>query len=380
MPILFFGRLPLPINIKIRRQLLLIEFLIKNIELIRLSNINTNLDYAVFIDLDNVYRGLIDNLDLKINPQSKEEKPTKFQLLILKEMLRCVLKSLSYTEKEKARYIKAFAEYDNLPFQNIFQTNVPAFLYNLGIKPINPFTAYSNKGRKKKNTNASDVALTLEVVSDILVKNVPIKLIIIVSGDIDFYPLVSWIKEYTNKEVLILSFKNRLNPIYKELIDFHTHLANNNEILTYLDKSLRYCLENIVKIIFENQYCLLKLNNEFIFLTQKDIDWLVHNINKLITDNKEKLINLININREKLQTINSFIQNIVDGIKIWLNEHNYISTNLIIENWLPKWNLNISEKEANICLKNLKPYLEKLGYKFEEKEFDNKLIGKFIKI
>jgi len=177
------------------------------------------LNYAIYLDFDNIYNGLLDTLNIKAKPRSKDEKPTDFQIYILREVLKCLISSLSIVFPERAKYIKAFAEYENLPHKNRFNPNIPLFLYNLGVKPVNPFVAYS-KSSRKKNKNASDIALSLEVVSDILIKKNPIDLIIIASGDIDLYPLVSWIREYTDKEIFIASFKNRLNNIYKQVLDF----------------------------------------------------------------------------------------------------------------------------------------------------------------
>jgi uncharacterized LabA/DUF88 family protein len=351
---------------------------IENIKPIKIEIIDTNnLDYSVYIDFDNLYRGLIDNLNLIIKPSKEEEKATRFQLLVFREILKCILKSLSYTGSEKARYIKAFAEFENLPFQEAFNVNIPAFLYNLGIKPINPFTAYSKKGKKKRINNASDVSLTLEVVSDVLVKKVFVKLIIIVSGDIDFYPLVSWLKEYTDKEILILSFGNRLNPIYKELIDFH--LITKEDTLTYLDTCLKNCLKELFKYLFNNKNCIYKLNSDYVILAKKDINWLKDKIERYLPEEKNLKETFLEVEKE-FSMKNQFIENLLSGIKNWFREHPYLTANLIIENWLPNWNLDISKDEANKCLKNLLPYLENQGYKFEGKVEDFKIIGKFVKI
>jgi len=60
-----------------------------------------------------------------------------------------------------------------------------------------------------------------------------------------------------------------------------------------------------------------------------------------------------------------------------LKSHKKISTGLIIKSWLPNWKINISEDEANQCLKSILEDVEKFGFKFYGDIQDNLIIGEF---
>ncbi len=311
-----------------------------------------------------------------------------------------MISSLSIVFPERAKYIKAFAEYENLPHKDRFNPNIPSFLYNLGVKPVNPFVAYSrNSG--KENKNASDIALSLEVVSDILIKKNPIDLIIIASGDIDLYPLVSWIREYTDKEIFIASFENRLNNIYKQVLDFFAIEKNKfitstgniweEEIFKYLiflEKTVKLCFKDIVLSIIRNN---IKLG-----LDEKSLRWLQSNINKLILSRKIRLYGKEkdilseflkkdfkefkkekNINEEEINLCEKFKEKLIKGLKKWLKSHNEATTGLIIKSWFPTWKIGISEDEANKCLKSITKDIEKYNFEFEGDTQDSLVIGKF---
>jgi len=358
------------------------------------------LNYAIYLDFDNIYGGLLDFLNIK----AKDEKPTELQFLVFKEALKCLINSLSIVFPERAKYIKAFAEYENLPHGNRFKPNISAFLYNLGVKPVNPFVAYSTGSGKGKN--ASDIALSLEVVSDILVKRNPIDLVIIASGDIDLYPLVSWIREYTDKEVFIASFEKRLNSIYKQVIDFKVQEyrifkaeilgrkttysftdINTSKYFISLDKSALKCLKDISLSIIKN------INS--IDLEERFLDWFTGNIEKLLLpgeilneEERKFILEFLkqdfkeikreqSVKEEKDEPCEKFKKNLIKGLKNWLKSHDKASTGLIIKSWFPNWNIDMSENEANQCLKNILEDIEKIGFKFYGDIQDNLIIGEF---
>jgi hypothetical protein len=338
-------------------------------------------NYAVYLDFDNIYSGLLDFLNIRV----KNEIPTKLQTLILKEVLKCLIYSLSIYSNDKAKYIKAFAEYENLPHKSIFKPNIQAFLYNLGVKPVNPFVAYSNNSGKGKN--ASDIALSLEVVSDILIKENPINTLIIASGDIDLYPLISWIREYTNKKIFIASFKNRLNPIYKQVIDLRNITRFDGVIydIIFLDEILLYCFISIVSPLIEK---LIQLDENIIRnVDLRSIDWLKSNIKRLKSEYREskfqefiqKDFSQVNLKiyEKDNESCDKFKDKLIKGLRNWLKTHDSASTGLIITSWLPRWNINFSLEEANECLIKIIEDLENLGFKFEGKIRDNEIIGKF---
>ena len=50
------------------------------------------LNYAIYLDFDNIYGGLLDFLNIKVNP--RDEKPTELQLFVFKEALKCLINSI----------------------------------------------------------------------------------------------------------------------------------------------------------------------------------------------------------------------------------------------------------------------------------------------
>ncbi|QID32608.1 hypothetical protein [Pampinifervens florentissimum] len=67
-------------------------------------------------------------------------------------------------------------------------------------------------------------------------------------------------------------------------------------------------------------------------------------------------------------------------MKNWLKKNDYATTGLIITNWLPRWNLDMDQKQANECLKRLieEGLLDKEGIVFQkEYEEGDNLIGRF---
>lgn len=65
---------------------------------------------------------------------------------------------------------------------------------------------------KRKNKNTSDIALTLEVVNDLIIKTISVVPVVISYGDINFYPLIAWIREHTDKGIFTF--------FQKELVKF----------------------------------------------------------------------------------------------------------------------------------------------------------------
>ena len=196
--------------------------------------------YGIYIDFDNLIGGFKANLHVK-----REEELIPFQRRFIPVLLKKFLQALGLpNSNQPPRFKKVFAEYHNLPFKNLLRPQPFVFLNNIGITPINPFVIGS--GGKNKNKNASDISLTLEVVNDVILKNIPIDAIVLFSGDIDFYPLISWIREHTEKNVYLISFSDRLKKNY---IDIFRHLIGWEYIIPaerFLISSIKASLNPVV--------------------------------------------------------------------------------------------------------------------------------------
>ena len=191
---------------------------------------------AIYVDFDNIYSAILGKLGISTD----HKKVTTFQLELFKEVLKnffrelkrnlyfiqSPLSSFSYFEEEiekESHYclcLKVFAEYEMLPLHNLFSPSVQIFLHNAGVTPLNPFIAFS---KNKENRNAADLALTLSVIEDVVVKRIPAEAIIICTCDIDLYPLFVWLREHTGKKVYLGGFSKRTSNIYDATIIDECH-------------------------------------------------------------------------------------------------------------------------------------------------------------
>ena len=235
---------------------------------------------GIYLDLDNIWGGLL--RELGINVEERKKKligllPAERDLLkeILTKILPAVLYvgiSEEYHEYERGnivanaevRFIKAFAVFSKLPFINQID-EIQTLLHNVGIEPFPSFIAKDTK-------DASDRALILEIVEDIFFNQLPIDVVILGSGDIDFYPLVSFFYEHSDKGLYLLSFRNSLSNIYLQipLTQEKVLLIEDicyREAYWFKEKLMEFKrdLKEVIEMKFSNfRDLLLKKLNEFI--------------------------------------------------------------------------------------------------------------------
>ena len=169
---------------------------------------------GVYLDFDNIWGGLL--RELRIDVEDRRKKgisllPAEVDALkkLLDMLSLFIYEGLSKFFRSQVRYVKAFAVFSKLPFVTQIG-EIQTLLHNSGIEPFTSFIAKDIK-------DASDRALILEVVEDIFFNQLPVDIIAIGSGDIDFYPLVSFFYEHSDKDLYILSFKNSLSRTYYEI-------------------------------------------------------------------------------------------------------------------------------------------------------------------
>jgi hypothetical protein len=338
---------------------------------------------AIYVDFDNIYGAVLDRLGISADPK----KVTVFQLELLKEVLKnffrelkkslylvqSPLSSFSYIEEEIEREkhyclcVKVFAEYEMLPLSNLFSPSIQIFLHNTGVTPLNPFIAFS---KSRENRNAADLALALSVIEDVVVKRIPAEAIIVCTCDIDLYPLLVWLREHTGKEVYLGGFSKRTNSIYDATMTDEKILMDK-----YLEIALRGAIVTLSKWWFSKKAKTLR---------EEDLDF-VSRLPYIDDGKKEELklkLSMLKQEEEKVfkYQCSKFEEKIVAGLRNWLKKEEYATTGLIIESWLPKWNLELDVRQANECLKNLilSGNLEQEGIFFEKsEEKDGFIIGKF---
>jgi len=343
------------------------------------------MNYGVYIDFDNLIGGLIASLGIKGNTNLSPLKRTLFPIILKKflQNLR-ILGNTKAIRESKPLFKKVFSEYHNLPLKNLLLPEPPVFLNNIGITPINPFVVSSGT----KNKNASDISLTLEVVNDLVLKRIPLDAVVLFSGDIDFYPLISWIREHTGKDVFLISFSDRLKRAY---IDIFRHLIGIENII-YAE----YFLLEVLKVVSDYRFLESELKRVDLRRVLSSVDelkeWFEDVLNHLgkrkfpthrvkLEDSHGNEFWTIRENIKVLKTFSEkelkftilgnscekFREKLISGLKNWLKTHEKASTGLIIKSWFPRWKLNMSEEEANECLKKLieSGDLEKEGFRFE---------------
>lgn len=284
---------------------------------------------GIYVDFDNLYGACLDFLEISIDSHRTKDR-TEIKTIIESFLEIFFIELTEYFSNYYISFIKVFAEFENLPHSRL--VNIQQVLSSVGVRIITPF--YVKVG-KRKTKNASDIQLALEVATDFSIKKIDIDSIAIVSGDIDMYPLVSWFREHIGKEVFLMSLSKRLNSIYKKLDRF---------IYVFLLDDIFRKAQRVVQ-------------------------------ERLKTEEIRQVEQLEDCERFKMETIN--------GLKKWFakGKGEYVTTKLIIENWLPRWNINIDKLRANECLKYLVNDKERLmheGIVFHlEREREGIIIGKF---
>jgi len=336
------------------------EISIKGIYPLDLGVINKN--FSLYIDLTGIYENLIRLFSL-------EKNVSPFKESIFKEVVKCFLKSLIFIDNKKARFTKAF----HISREFNLDKDLKNFILNLGIISIEPTTLFTKNYR-----SALDLELSLEIVNDNL-RNNSIESFILVSGNFNFYPIVRWIKESTDKNVYVLLFK-KFSEYNCDLVCNNTLLEVDN--LDSLFKLVKKCFNELTNQLFENNFCIFYFSDKSVPVSDildDDINWLRQNVGKILeinTEFNEKFIHF----EEKIKIYRKFVKHLIQSIEKWFEKNNSIHTEKIISEFIPKWNLEISEDEARFCLKQLKPYLtNELNYKFKGIENENSLEGEFFK-
>ena len=329
---------------------------------------------AVYVDLDNIYGGVLDKLGIRLS----QAKLSVFQRELLKRVMSYFItlmeRKLFLTSdfeilkvENEQDYIcisfKTFAVYEKLPHANIvFQPSFQSFLHTLGATPINPFV-------DSKRKNAADIALILEVIEDVVIKKIPADSVMVCTGDSDLYPLISWLKMHTGKEIIISGFGGRVNRIYSQ-----TPVVNRKVLLdAYLEKAVNKVVKKII-----DKGDLRNFKDEDLNFVEKL---------SILEDNlKSSLINYIKKTRDSEPEDNykyrKFKEKLLKALKSWLSKNDYASTGVVINSWLPRWKLDIDVAEANQYLKKIlsSGELEHEGIKFiEEKKESDFIVGSFYK-
>jgi hypothetical protein len=292
---------------------------------------------GVYLDFDNIWGGLLRELRIDIEDRRKKGislLPAEVEALkeFLNKLSSFIYEGLTnfFSFRSNVRYVKAFAVFSKLPF--ITQIGeIQTLLHNSGIEPFTSFIAKDTK-------DASDRALILEVVEDVFFNQLPVNIIVIGSGDIDFYPLVSFFYEHSDKDLYILSFKNSLNYTYFEIPLTSSRIIDFCDLSIFVPGRLEITLEAV----------LVEINNEL--ETKK---------------------------RKKLEIFKDlFFKNLDDS----LSQGKSVKTGLVIKRWKKEWKekgYSFDDNEINYFL----DLLQQEGLiKIEPFDERKPLYGKIVKV
>ncbi|RUM42430.1 MAG: hypothetical protein DSY34_01885 [Desulfurobacterium sp.] len=330
---------------------------------------------AIYVDFDNIYGAVLDKLGVSTDSKQVSALQIAFLKEVLKKFFKTLKEGLEIPDtfyKYNPLCLKVFAEYENLPLSERFSPGMAIFLHNVGVTPVNPFVAYS---KRKENKNAADLALTLTAIEDLLVKKIPAERVIICTCDIDLYPLILWLKEHTGKEILLAGFPDRTNKLYDNVL-----VGERIDLDWYFMVSLSEVLKEVKQIKEWTSKQKVRA------LTNRDVNFiikLVEKVGRLYERNEfMKLLENFISEQDLITVCEKFKRKLISGLKSWLKTHDSASTGLIVNSWLPRWNLGIDILQANECLKQVivSKELEEENISFElEKEEKGLISGRFFK-
>lgn len=268
---------------------------------------------GVYLDWDNIWGGILHYFSIKVDPQHPIIL-TSNQKNQIEEFINVFSSKLHETQSD-VRYIKAFADFDRLPYANTFSPSITNILHNAEIEPFPSFVRAGKFALK----DASDRSLMLEVVEDVFFAKKIINCVIIASGDVDFYPLITFIREHSEKKICLLSFSKSLNSFY--------------QTISYLKKDGGIIL--IDDLVSSHTFTSLPLVTEPLAPLAED-----------------KITNGKDVGTEGSQDDNqiyiSFKDQLIKNIKRWeRNKQQSVKTGLIIRSWIPHWQPPLTVKSAN---------------------------------
>ncbi len=255
---------------------------------------------GMYIDFDNYYAGLLDMIenvyylnDEKVYKEIEKELDKNIHDLLNK--IENPFKDNNKNEqKNNIVYAKAFSDFNRLPYNE--SINIIDILHKNGIKTFYPYV--------RKNKDMSDRALIINVIEDIFFKQKEsnnIDTLILLTGDIDYLPLLDFLIEYSKINFYLLTFKNRYSLAYKDIFYMRDKIIfiddlfgiNTEEmedkkkykifsemILNYENKRDKWLTDSIFRKIISN------INNECYFRLEENR--AQKSIRNLLKENKIK--------------------------------------------------------------------------------------------
>jgi hypothetical protein len=270
---------------------------------------------GIYLDWDNIWGGLLDFLHIKYDPKGATPLSADQKRQIEKFISDLPIKL--HKVLPDIRFIKAFADFDRLPYANSLSPSITHLLYNAEMEPHPSFV----KAGKTTLKDASDRTLMLETIEDVFFTQKTIDCIVIGSGDVDFYPFIQFIREHSNKSVSLISFRKTLSSFYSNISYFPKEGIHILEDLMSDHKTLMFP---------EKTDTPTEATTEEISLPRENID----GDEILYQKFKEELIKgVTNWNRKKEQDV---------------------KTGLVVNSWLSRWDLSLTLDQFDSFLQRMK--------------------------
>lgn len=257
---------------------------------------------GIYLDFDNIWGGILDFLSIKYDPQSPtpltpaQKNQVEQFISELPSNLNSILPDI--------RFMKAFADFDRLPYAASFSPSITSILYNSEIEPHPSFV----KAGKVKLKDASDRTLMLEIIEDVFFTKKGIDCVVIGSGDVDFYPIMTFLREHSDKKVSVLAFRHGFSSFYSKI--------------SYIAKDGTHMIDDIMSHLKATP---VTVSVPAVAPTQQE-------------DKFEK-----------------FKAALLKGVRNWESSKNEaVRTGLVISSWIPRWGITLTPEEIEGYFKRLK--------------------------
>jgi NYN domain len=137
------------------------------------------------------------------------------------------------------RYSKAFAVWENLDYGR----ELAPRLRQAGINPIQSLGKVFHASGRKTIKEASDRALILKVVEDVMLRpHSKLDAIVLGTGDFGFVPLIEFLMEHTDLNVHVISFGSSLSSAMEQMVQSSFHqdhvlkIDDGDDFRAYLDR------------------------------------------------------------------------------------------------------------------------------------------------
>lgn len=204
---------------------------------------------GIFIDYDNLYVTIEKYYELKGR--------TNYQT----EIIRLIKE---HFKDDKILMVKAFADFQK----------INPVLTDLQINQVELRHVYSSNSDSKNRKNASDIAMTIDVIKSIYSKSL-IDKFVLVSSDSDMLPLINEI-QYFGKEVFVIYSEHNSSSMYNSILPKESY--HTIELLMGVDKyspitwdDIKSNLNEIINIIHEDMVTIKRKHRNMGTSSKKDV-------------------------------------------------------------------------------------------------------------